>query len=175
MSKLVLAALIFAPVLAGCGDSGSLLSQSCSGKAIPNCRAYDYSVISAASITPAGLYALQTSTATIHVKLGTCGAKKLQRHDVSLEAILSTSVTRDGGSGEQRTVSLTTFRDDGTRGDSQADDDSIDITITNPFVGTTIPDNTDITLRFRSSSIRGAAEVCSSPEFDIPYRTGRAL
>lgn len=138
---------LLALVLLSC-NGGSDLERSCSGEAIVNCLPYQYSVIEEAIVEPDMLNVGDvTQTAHIRVVLSTCSEGGFT-HDVSLRLL-------DPGTGleDERLLDILTLVDDGeTEGDETAGDGVIDVRVPNPFVGETLPANSDVSLRFQSKS-----------------------
>lgn len=102
--------------------------------------------------------------AHIRVRLARCDDAPAP-HVVELGALLPNGVSGDGG-----TVQLTGLLTltPGEDGDAPGDD-WIDVEVTNPLINT-IPEDTDIRLRFAARSTTPGG--CTSGVVEIPYRTG---
>jgi hypothetical protein len=162
-------ALGAALALAACGgDDRSLLERSCDGEAVPNCRAYEYAVVTAASMSPEGVLVSDSrARVTIHVELDTCGSKAPSAHRVRVAALGPSTAFGDGGSGGMTVIPLDDLADDGTSdGDPAARDGVIDATVDNPFFGD-VPDDTSLRIRFEPR-----IDTCAGEALEIDYRVG---
>jgi hypothetical protein len=159
----VASALLCLVTLTACDSSN--FGQSCGGADVLVCRAYEWAEVAEATVTPSELGIADFSQmATIHVALDRCDSAPAA-HDVALSAVVPEPM------GENVEVfNLLTLRE-GEDGDPVAGDGVIDVEIANPL-GSSIPPNRDIRLRFEAVS-RGPSG-CASGALEIPYRTGPA-
>jgi hypothetical protein len=161
--------LLSAACLLACGGEDPPLTRSCAGEAIPNCRPYEYAVVTAASLEPDGIL-VGDPAATVHIRveLDTCGDRSPGPHTVAIRALVTTGGAAGADAGSSgRILSLEEVADDGvTFGDEVARDGSIDVFVPNPFIGD-VPVDTDMTLR-----LAPRLNTCEGDTFELPYRTG---
>lgn len=158
-------------------DPGTPFEQSCAGEAIVNCRPHEYSIIDSIEVSPSGLEIDDPGIpVSIRIRLSRC-AQAPTNHEITMR--LRTLSADDAGSGGSL-LDLLTLRDDGrTEGDSVAGDGMIDIEVPSPFIGSMIPENQDVALRFVSRALAECdgpggcvGGTCRSEAFEIPFRTG---
>jgi len=162
-------ALLCVAGIAACGGEDPPLTRSCAGEAIPNCRPYEYAVVTTASIEPNGIL-VGDPAATVHVRveLDTCGARSPGPHSVAIRALVIAggSIGADAGASE-RILNLEEVADNGAAfGDDTAQDGLIDVFVPNPFIGD-VPPDADMTLR-----LAPRLNTCEGDTYEIPYRTG---
>ena len=156
-------ALIAILLLAGC-DAPTQLAQSCGGERVALCGAHEWAEITSASLGPEGLTIADFSMrAQLRVTLDRC-ADAPAPHSVDVTLLVPDG---DGGTGVA-VMSLLTLTD-GEDGDPVADDGVIDVDVVNPLI-TTVPPNTDVTVRYIARSTTPGG--CTSGTFEQPYRTG---
>lgn len=158
---------------AGCSE-GTTFERSCNGEAVPNCLPHEYSIIENVSVTPGEVMVGDPRPELrFQIDLSRCPQAAVF-HEVAVSMLV-------GGAGDAGASVFDVVRlaDDGvTEGDETAGDGRIDVTLNNPFLGDRIPDNTDVTLRFRSraradcSSGRCIGGTCTSEEVTLPFRLG---
>ncbi|MEM9194808.1 MAG: hypothetical protein AAGF12_36860 [Myxococcota bacterium] len=162
--------LALASLLYGCGDecdSGSLLSRSCGGCAVPNCRVSEYATVRSAEISPREVtLGDPTLDVTFDVSFDTCGDATPGPHEIRVQALAMGAGGTPDASGSERLFSIITLEDNGRRGDAVAMDGEISVTVGNPF-GTDLPPNTDLQLRFVPF-----LNTCEGDTLEQTYRTG---
>ena len=168
-TTLACSALVPALLVTACGDEDSLLTRSCRGEAVPNCRPFEYSVVESASLTPDGLSVSDFGAeAHIVVRLQMCGAQTPTPHEVVIRALAaSPDVLADGGGDSVAVYTLLTLGDNGMDGDAVAKDGMIDVMRENPF-GPEVPADRSMTLRFEARILPS----CVGQAFEVGYRTG---
>jgi len=154
--------------LAGCGGEDSLLTRSCRGEAVPNCRPYEYSIVESASLTPDGLSVSDFGAeAHVQVHLQTCGEQAPSPHEIVVRALAaSPDVLADGGD-SVAVYTLLTLSDNGMDGDAVAKDGVVDVMVPNPF-GAEVPADRSMTLRFEPRILPS----CVGETLEAPYHTG---
>ena len=158
----------------GC-DDGTLLEQSCSGEAVPNCLPYEYARMVSAEVTPQALpIDALGEELTFRVVFDKC-ERAPRPHRVPVVMRVGGD---DAGAGAS-VVALTTLADDGTAGDAVAGDGVIEVSVPNPFFGLNgVPANADVVLGFQAripmdcSSGACVGGTCQSEALEVPYRTG---
>ena len=151
----------------GCGDE-TALERSCGGEAVPDCRPYEYAVVTAASLEPDRVMVGDpTAMLRVHVEMDLCGERAPGPHQVVVRALAQGSGgVPDAGSSE-RLYDLEELVDDGsTFGDETAQDGVIDVVLPSFFIGD-VPTDTEMTLRFTPQ-----LNTCEGELFELPYRTG---
>jgi len=154
-----------AALSSGCGDDPPL-ERSCGGETVGNCRAYEYAVVTEASVTPDGISPGDPAVrAQVHVVLDTCGEQAPMPHRILVRGLASRVGLPDAGPSTM-VFTLADLRDDGsTDGDAVAKDGIVDVTLDNPFFD--LPASTDVLLRFEPR-----IDLCSGEALEVPYRTG---
>ena len=158
-------------VIVAAGCDAPPLERSCAGQEVGLCAPHEYSAVTSATMEPNELPVADFSmSAHIRVELERCESAP-EPHVVDLVAIVPDEDPPDGSVGEPvRVTSLITLAD-GADGDPVEGDGVIDVEVPNPLL-TTLPTETDITLRFVPRSTAPAG--CTGAAFDVPYRTGPA-
>lgn len=153
------------PILAGLAlaacssdEGGTALERSCRGERVLECDPYEYTAVTAASLTPERIAPLDPDArATVRVELDGCEMAP-GTVEVQLFALLAPP---DAGAGEVRVVDL---------GLSVRDEDGdgvIEQLLGNPF-GREIPGETELTLRL--VPVRAG---CQGDPLEVAYETGR--
>ena len=160
-----------------CACSESKLEQSCSGDGVTDCLPYEYAEIVSASMTPENV-PIDTLGEEVNIRVVFDKCERAPRPHV-VPVVMRVGGLDDAGS-DARLVNLLELRDDGMNGDETPMDGVIDVTVPNPFFGIRdVPSNSNVTLQFQTrmpadcSSGSCIGGTCRSPEFEIPYRTGR--
>ena len=144
--------------------------RNCAGEAVPNCLPREISIIEVATAEPSVMVDDPEARVRFHVELSRCETAP-RAHEVGVQ------IQTMGDS--PRIFDVITLRDDGREGDAEANDGVIDKDLGNPFIGSELPDNTDVFLRFQSRGLpdcTGATCIggtCTSERVLVEYRLGR--
>ena len=143
------------------------LASSCAGETVDLCGPREYAEVSEASLEPNMLPVADFAVnARVRVELERCEDAPAP-HEIELSVLVPDEDPSPDGGVPVRVMSLVTLVD-GEDGDV-AGDGRFEAEIPNPFIAT-VPENTDVTLRFTARSTAPAG--CTSGFVEIPYRTG---
>ena len=165
LSSPTLAMLVACGLLTACESAP--FDASCAGSAVELFGPHEYALVGEASVEPPMLPIADFAVnAMVRVEVERCPDAPAP-HEIELAVLVPDEDPSPDGGVPVRVMSLVTLRD-GEDGDTPGDG-RVEVEIPNPFIAT-VPENTDVTLRFTVKSTTPAG--CTSGFVEIPYRTG---
>jgi hypothetical protein len=154
--------------LTACSDDDpppeEALRRSCDGDTLRYCRPYEYAIVRAGTVDPPEVM-ISDPAAMVRVTVSYDRCESAPGpHRIRIQA-LGEAAAPDGGS-DTSVYMLDELRDDGTGGDTTAEDGELMI-VKASFFDPPVPPSENLLLRFQP-----ALNDCLGGVLEVPYRTG---